>query len=186
MKIIIRNAENSDLTGIINVHVETWKTAYKGVVPDNYIQSFIIRTQHKTWQNQLKIMMKDNNFFVAERDKDRIVGFAIGGLERSNHPNYKGELMGIYILKEYQRQGIGKALTRKIIEELIKMEINNMLVWVLENNPYRAFYETLGGKIVDKKEHETLRLPVVAYGYDDLKDLLKKSCFLNVQNIITM
>ncbi len=174
MQIIVRNAKKSDLKGIIRVHVETWKTAYKGVILDMYIQGFISRTQTKRWQKQLKNMIEENIFFVAERDKSEIIGFAIGGLERSKHSNYEGELMGIYILKEYQRQGIGKALTGKIIEELIKMGMNRMLIWVLENNPYRAFYDTLGGKVVDKKEHEILKLPVVAYGYNNLYELNSK------------
>ena len=173
MEITIRKANNSDLKGIIRVDVETWKTAYKGVVPDNFIKGFIIRSEDERWQKQLVHMIEDNTFFVAETNKREIVGFAIGGLERSNHPNYEGELMGIYILKEYQRQGIGKALTQKIVEELIKMKVRSMLVWVLENNPYRVFYETLGGKVVDKKEHEVLKLPIVGYGYDNLKELIK-------------
>lgn len=174
MEINIRKAKHSDLNGIIRVNVETWKTAYKGVVPDKYIQGFGIRTQDKKWQAQLNNMIDENVFFIAENNKGEIVGFAIGGSERSKNPNYKGELMGIYILKEYQKQGIGKALTKKIVENLIKMKVNTMLVWVLENNPYRAFYDTLGGKVIDKKKHETLRLPVVAYGYDNLKELIKK------------
>jgi ribosomal protein S18 acetylase RimI-like enzyme len=174
LEINIRKAKISDLDGIIRVNVETWKTSYRGVVPDNYIQGFSIRIHDKMWQAQLKNMIAENIFYIAENNKGEVIGFVIGGLERNKDPNYKGELMGIYILKEYQRLGIGKALTRKIVENLIKMKINTMLVWVLENNPYRAFYDTLGGKIVDKKEHEMLRLPVVAYGYDNLKELIKK------------
>ena len=182
MGILIRKAIKSDLNGIIRVNVETWKTAYKGVVPDKYIQAFANRTKDKMWRKQLMNMIEENIFLIAERNNHEIVGFVIGGLERSKHPNYEGELMGIYILEDYQRQGIGKALIRRVVKELIKMGINNMLVWVLENNPYRAYYDTLGGKVVDKKEHENLKLSVVAYGYDDLKELLKKSCFNNIHN----
>lgn len=174
MEIIIRKANNSDLNGIIRVNVETWKIAYKGVVPDDLIRGFAMRTQDKGWQKKLKNMIEENIFFIAETNESEIIGFAIGGLEMSKNSNYKGELMGIYILKECQRQGIGKSLTGKIVKELIKMNINTMLVWVLEKNPYRAFYDTLGGKVIDKKEHETLKLPVVAYGYDNLKELLNK------------
>lgn len=184
MEISIRKAKDSDLNGIIRVNVETWKSAYKGVVPDKFIQGFVIRTQNKGWQKQLKNMIEENLFFVAEKSKSEIVGFAIGGLERNKNPNYKGELMGIYILKECQRQGIGKALTGKIVEGLIKMKVNTMLVWVLEDNPYRAFYETLEGKLVDKKEDENLKLPVVAYGYDNLNEFIKKSFFININNKI--
>ncbi|TFG28444.1 MAG: GNAT family N-acetyltransferase [Promethearchaeota archaeon] len=172
MGITIRKAKISDLNGIIRVNVETWDTSYRGVVPDSYIQGFKIRSKDKRWQKLLENMIKENIFLIAENNKAEIVGFAIGGLERTTYSSYEGELMGIYILKEYQRQGIGKALTRKIVKKLIEMKVNSMLVWVLESNPYRVFYEDLGGKVVDKKEHETLKLPIVAYGYDNLKELM--------------
>ena len=171
---IIRKAEKKDLNGIIKIHIDTWKTSYKGVVPDDYIQAFEMKTRDKNWQKLLLKMIEEQIFYLAENEEDKLIGFAIGGLERSNNPNYKGELMGIYIIKEYQRQGIGKVLVKKIVQGLIEININSMLLWVLENNPYRLFYENLNGKIVEKKQHETLKLPILAYGYDNLKELLNK------------
>jgi GNAT superfamily N-acetyltransferase len=173
MEIIIRKANETDLEDIIKVHVSTWESSYRSFVPSEYIEAFIKKTKDKVWREQLRNIIGKNIFYLAEI-RNQIIGFAIGGSVRSKDLNYMGELMGIYILKQHQRKGLGKALTHKIVEELLKMDINTMVVWVLANNPYRSFYDSLGGRIVKKKKHEILKLPVVAYGYDNLNDLIKK------------
>jgi Acetyltransferase (GNAT) family. len=48
--------------------------------------------------------------YVAENKSGKIVGFAAGGRERMGKYMYQGELFAIYILEEYQRQGIGRQL----------------------------------------------------------------------------
>ncbi|SFC66585.1 Acetyltransferase (GNAT) family protein [Bacillus sp. OV322] len=53
-------------------------------------------------------------------------GFSSGGKERSDkYPVYTGELYAIYILKEYQGNGLGKLLVKPIIEELQQKNIFN-------------------------------------------------------------
>ena len=54
---------------------------------------------------------KDNHFiYVAENEAGQIVGFADGGPERARDMTFKGELYAIYILNDYQRQGVGRHL----------------------------------------------------------------------------
>ncbi|WP_396126184.1 GNAT family N-acetyltransferase [Anaerobacillus sp. CMMVII] len=90
---------------------------------------------------------------MAENSEGEIVGFSSGGKERSGKYNgYNGELYAIYVLKEYQGQGYGKALVKPIIDEISGMGLNSMLVLVLEDNTSRLFYEALGGKNLDAVE----------------------------------
>lgn len=51
-----------------------------------------------------------------------------------------------------------------------------MLVWVLGDNPSRAFYETLGGRFLGEKDIEIggVRLEEVAYGWTDIGRLEPK------------
>ena len=63
---------------------------------------------------------------------------------------------------------------KRVVEHLEESGHNSMLVWVLEANPSRGFYEKMGGKKVDRK---TLTisgkvLNEIAYGWEDI-DLLK-------------
>jgi GNAT superfamily N-acetyltransferase len=82
---------------------------------------------------------------VAE-ENGRIVGFADGGKERSHPESGEGELYAIYILKEFQGRGIGKALMKEAVRSLTGSGMNSMVTWALEKSPYLKFYETVGGK----------------------------------------
>jgi len=87
---------------------------------------------------------------VAENDAGDIVGFASGGKERSGkYIGFEGELYAIYILKEYQGHGIGRALVTAIAEEIKRMGWTSMLILVLKDNNACQFYETLGAKKLD-------------------------------------
>src|SRR6478736_193236 len=106
---MIRQGRIGDEAGIANVHVESWKSTYKGLVPDSFLDSLSAEKRKPLWKKQLE----SNSVFVAE-ENGQIVGFASYGKERTNkHPSYTGELYAMYLLAEHQRKGIGKALLHK-------------------------------------------------------------------------
>ena len=112
---------------------------------------------------------------VAEAEGEGIVGWASGGKERSEDRVYSGELYGIYILKVWQKKGIGRELVREVVRHLIKNGFESMLVWVLTDNPSRRFYESLGGKFL---RSQTIKiggadLQEVAYGWIDASQILE-------------
>lgn len=111
--------------------------------------------------------------YVAENDDGQIIGFVSGGPERSGDAIYKGELYAIYVLAEHQGKGIGRGLARVTCHRLIEQGMTTMLVWVLDTNPWRAFYEALGGKPAREKQ-ETIgdaTLTEVGYGWEDIRRL---------------
>ncbi|WP_404460703.1 GNAT family N-acetyltransferase [Sutcliffiella horikoshii] len=166
----IRKAILSDTKGIANVHVESWKTTYANIVPDEYLNNLTYESREQIWINSIP----NGGVYVAENNEGEIVGFSSGGKERSGkYDGFDGELYAIYILKEYQGQGIGKALIQPIIDELIGMGLNTMLVLVLKDNVSRLFYEALSGKKIDELEVQMAgkKLTEVVYGWENLKDV---------------
>lgn len=166
----IRKAVLNDAKGIAKVHVDSWRTTYKNIIPDEFLNNLSYQRREELWINNIP----KGNVFVAENDKGEIVGFSSGGIERSGkYKEYQGELSSIYILKEFQGQGIGKALTNPVIRELEKLGINSMLVFVLEENGSRLFYEKIGGKIIDTVEVEIAgkKLKELVYGWDNIRTL---------------
>lgn len=164
----IRAAKLSDASGIAKVHVDSWRTTYKNIIPDQFLKNLSYQRREELWINNIP----KGNVFVAENDEGKIVGFSSGGKERSGkYKEYQGELSSIYILKEFQGQGIGKALAKPVIEELEKLGVNTMLVFVLEDNNSKLFYEAMGGKIIDKIEVEIAgkKLNELVYGWDNIK-----------------
>ncbi|XKE94586.1 GNAT family N-acetyltransferase [Metaplanococcus flavidus] len=167
----IRKAKLADAKGIAHVHVDSWLATYRRIVPDTYLDQISYGVREELWNDNLKA---ENNF-VAENDEGHIIGFADGGKERTGkYEKLQGELYSIYMLPEYQGKGIGRSLMKKVVEHLKERGYNSMLVWVLEENPSRGFYEKMGGKQVDRKTLKIAgkELIEIAYGWEDI-DLLK-------------
>jgi len=175
---IVREATHNDVSAIARVHVDTWRTTYRGIVPDDFLANLSYEKRENGWHQVLSNAPKDRNFtYVAEDESGQIVGFANGGVERAGNPVYQGELSAIYILKSHQQKGIGRELVRVVAERLGQMEIHSILVWVLADNPACRFYETLGGQKVHEKEIERggTKLFEIAYGWTDTSNLQRSS-----------
>ncbi|WP_090085518.1 GNAT family N-acetyltransferase [Lentibacillus persicus] len=165
----IRKATQGDAAGIAKVHIDSWRTTYKNIVPDDYLDSLNYEERKKRW----KQIVYEGIVYVAEHD-GKIVGFSSGGKEREGKYNhYDGELYAIYILKEYQGKGIGKKLVKPIVDELTKAGFRSMLVWVLKDNDATYFYENLGGEYVDSAVITicSAALKEIAYGWPDINAL---------------
>ncbi|NER81978.1 MAG: GNAT family N-acetyltransferase [Leptolyngbya sp. SIO1D8] len=175
---IVRAVTHTDVEAMARVHVDTWRTTYRGIVSDELLANLSYEKREKGWHQVLDNAPKDGNFtYVAEDDSGNIVGFANGGVERAGNLVYQGELNAIYVLKSHQRKGIGRELIRATAQKLSQMEIQSMLVWVLAENPACRFYEMLGGQKVDEKEIERggSKLIEIAYGWMDTANLLQSN-----------
>ena len=171
---MIREATHIDVPAISRVHVDTWRTTYRGIVPDKHLEKLSYDRRAKGWYQILNRAPEDGNFtYIAEDKSGEIVGFANGGVERTGDPVYKGELTAIYIRQNHQGKGIGRRLVQVVADRLDRLGINSMLVWVLVDNPACQFYAALGGELVYEKELTIGGQPLieVAYGWTDTKNL---------------
>ena len=174
---IIREAIEQDISAIAKVHVDTWRTTYRDIFSSEFLANMSYEKREQSWHRVFKNASIDNNFtYVAESESSQIIGFANAGIEREENQIYRGELYAIYILENHQRKGIGSKLVKTVVQRLNRMEINSMIVWVLQDNPARHFYEKLGGKKVSVKEIERkgTKLIEIAYGWTDISNLFPR------------
>ncbi|MBO0992797.1 GNAT family N-acetyltransferase [Bacillus sp. SD088] len=172
----IRQAEQTDAKGIAKVQVDSWRTTYKGIVPDKYLHSMTYESREEKWKD----IIPQTAVFIAETNTGEIVGFANGGKERTEkYPNYIGELYAIYILEEYQREGIGRLLVEAVIEDLQENNIFSMIVQVLAENRSRFFYESLGAKKIDTAEIEIAgkQLTEFVYGWENINTIVENDAY---------
>ncbi|NQE33160.1 GNAT family N-acetyltransferase [Microcoleus asticus] len=172
---IVREAKIADAPAIARVNLDTWRTAYREIVPADYLAQLSYEKGESRWQEILVKAEKSEDFVcVAENDEGKIVGFAAGGRERTGKYVYQGELFAIYILEEYQRQGIGQQLVRTVATKLAEFTLNSMLVWVLADNSACRFYEFLGGEKVEEQQTSRagIALKEIAYGWRDIAVLI--------------
>ena len=140
----VRPAELSDAHGIADVHIESWRETYSGVIPDRFMGDEALAARRRMWESILGLDPLPGLVAIAERD-DRVIGFAFAGA--ADHPDaMKGlppardlHLYSIYLLANEQGSGVGTALLGAVLED------RPAQLWLLSGNDRaRAFYERHG------------------------------------------
>lgn len=169
----IRTATPSDAEQIAFVHIDSWRTTYKNIVSNDYLDNLNVQTKTNFWERVLTT--KADNVFVAESDGE-IIGFATGGQSRDKN-DFDSELYAIYVLQQHQHKIIGRLLLTAITKYLQRCGHSSLYVWVLADNNSRTFYERLDGKLFDKKEIEIggQQLTEIAYGWRELNKLIENA-----------
>ena len=122
------------------------------------------------WQDWLT---RDIAVYVAEFEGE-VVGFAGGGPIREPKQTYDSELYTLYLLREVQARGIGKALLHAVASKLSQKGHKAMLTRVLEQNPAVRFYEKLGAQHLTTQQIDIggLQLSELALGWKELEKLI--------------
>lgn len=166
----IRPAELEDAPAIARVHIDAWRTAYRGMVPDAHLDGLDIEQRTARWRENLG---KPGFTFVAEREGRGVFGFAGAGADRTPGEGFDGELYALYLAPGQLRRGAGTALVRAVVARFVTQGVSTMRVWVLAENPARRFYQALGGVELATKKIEIggALLDEVSYGWRDLSKL---------------
>lgn len=87
-----------------------------------------------------------NNTVIALNDNQKIIGVcSFGPARRKKYANF-GEIYTLYVLPEFQHQGIGKKLFQTALNNLSAKFVDFYLIVLKNNLPSRAFYEMFGFK----------------------------------------
>ncbi|ANA82932.1 N-acetyltransferase [Paenibacillus glucanolyticus] len=148
----IRYANEHDAEGIAKVHVDSWKTTYKGIVDDRFLQALSAADRVEGWRWKLANMPEDEQLLVVADEDGKVYGFMSYGTEREQKMPHEGELYAVYLLEEIQGQGYGNQLFARLKEYMNMKGYTSLLVWVLEGNSAEHFYRHKGGQEQKRKE----------------------------------
>lgn len=139
MDVIIRQlTEKDDPLQISNIYEQSWKHAYKGIIPQQFLDSI----PSGRWVKSLDTPGRTH--FAAELD-GKLIGTASICPSRWEKHKDCGEIVSIYFLPEYIGKGFGGALFDRCVSELTKQGFERVILWVLEENlAARRFYERNG------------------------------------------
>ena len=165
----IREAGPADIPAIARVVVDTWRTTYRGILPDEVLATLSYAQREQVWTRALANQTNLPAVYLAETEAGAVVGVASGGRTEPPDPIYQGELAAIYILDTYQGHGLGRDLVAAVAQRLAERGLTGLLVWVLADNPACRFYERLGGRRVSEKPIEMggATLLLAGYGWAD-------------------
>jgi ribosomal protein S18 acetylase RimI-like enzyme len=172
----IRRARPGDARGIARVHVETWRSAYAGILPDRVIVQMSVDEKAAAWRQLIQRQDAVEAVIVAEIEDGGIVGFAsCGPAGPESMADYDGEVHTLYVLPDWQEQGIGRALLCGCFRVLASAQMAAACLWVLADNPSRFFYQAMGGTRIGERDERLWGTSVheIAYGWPDLSSLPK-------------
>jgi GNAT superfamily N-acetyltransferase len=140
----LREAEHADARAIADMHVRAWQSAYRDLMPDEFLGSLSVDRGEQGWQRYLA--HDEPRTWVAERD-GAIVGFSSAGATRDGDvdANVVGELWAINLVEEVWGCGLGATLFATAVDHLRARGYSEATLWVLDGNARaRRFYEKHG------------------------------------------
>ena len=149
---MIREACVNDSSRIAEIHVFSWRFAYKEFISmDFLINEMTVKKRDEYFQKDLSEENKNIKTYVYE-ESNIIKGFMTIGECRDDDKNIETfELCGIYIDPLFQRQYIGKKFVKYCEEEALKKSKKEIILWVFEkNNESIKFYRKMGYEIDGK------------------------------------
>jgi GNAT superfamily N-acetyltransferase len=172
--IAVRRATAGDAPAIARVRVDSWRTTYRGMIPDAYLDGMQVDASTALWDRVLTAGPNTTCVFVAEHGTD-IVGFGAGNRLQEPKHGFDAELAAIYLRREFQRAGLGRRLVGAVAKAQREHGATGLLTWVIVGNkPARAFYERLAGELVVEQpfQWDGMNLLEAGYGWRDLAALV--------------
>lgn len=182
----VREALVEDANAIARIRVASWRRTYRDIVPDETLAAMDVEENTATTRRWLAQIVEGSRgplacaFVVAGAD-DETCGFAHAGaarpLESGAAPEpYESEVYALYLTPGYERRGLGGRLLGATARRLRASGARSLIIWALERNPNRGFYEALGGVVAYA---QTLRfgerdVAEVGFGWPDLDSLIAR------------
>ena len=141
--LVIREANVADIPALARLHVTTWNATDRPLL----LKGPGVAIREQQWREAFA--RNDPNWFslVVERADGQLVGFAQAG--KTDHPEFGGELRKIYLLREYQRLGLGKRLIGRVARRFLSQGIASMWLFGDARNPSSRAWVALGAEKTD-------------------------------------
>jgi len=157
--IVIRLAVRADAPDMAVVHMRSWEAAYKDIVPEEYIREKNA-LRPALWERVLS--EANTTQYIIKKDGKTAGMMGIGPSRDEDAGGDVYELMGLYLLPEYFRQGIGSQTMEFAFNKSREVGYKTMTVWLLTDNlNAKRFYEKCGFAEDGKTETRNFGRPLV-------------------------
>jgi ribosomal protein S18 acetylase RimI-like enzyme len=164
----IRHATSEDAAALARVHIDSWRVAYRGLVPDSRLDGLDYGRRAARFRDELQEGPAET--YVVEQ-AECILGFLT--LDGCRDPDVDaqatGEIWGIYLAPQAWRRGTGTLLCRHAEQILASRGYGEIKLWVLAGNiAARRFYEALGFRPDGASKVLDLGAPLEAVRYSKI------------------
>jgi GNAT superfamily N-acetyltransferase len=169
VRFAIRPATIGDAEGIARAHTASWRTSYRGILPEAVLARIDVDQRVSSWQRTIE----DRSVLTLvayDTTHQDIVGVCDAGRNRSP-TGHAAEVYRLYFEHHARRHGLGSEMFERVTAWLRGQAMPSLVIWVLDNNHHaRRFYEAMGGKPGPRLASRVHGFGVIeqAYVWDDL------------------
>jgi len=173
--ITFRLATLADSQRIASLHTVSWRDAYRGILPDAYLEGPIVDERATHWQSRLSSPGTHRRYVLLAEAEGTLVAFVCVLLDEE--PLWGACLDNLHVLPGLQGLGLGRRLFSKAAQWVMSNEPGWPIhLWVFEaNDGARRFYDALSGEVVEyglKRAPGGADIPSLRYVWRDLQVLL--------------
>jgi ribosomal protein S18 acetylase RimI-like enzyme len=142
----ISPAGPGDAAELARVHVQSWRETYAGILPRAALDRMSAAVHARRFRYELTGAQPGQATLIAE-DVSGAVGYAAGAVLRGDGRGADAEVFTLYVLREAQGVGVGRALLKAQARVLRAEGAKSLMLFVLTRNERaRGFYERMGGE----------------------------------------
>jgi ribosomal protein S18 acetylase RimI-like enzyme len=145
--VTIRLATSSDAPEVATIHVRSWQWAYRGQVPDAYLDQLgqTLDDRIEARRTQLEQVLPGYRWWVFEHS-GLLLGFVVTRPGEDDDPDpLTAEVLALYLDPDAVGKGIGRTLFAHAVADLKQRGFTQATLWVLESNERaRRFYQAAG------------------------------------------
>lgn len=145
----LREATLHDAAAIARLHADSWRSAYRGMLSDEYLDHSVHNERAALWQARFSGSTEKLFFVILAEIEADLVGFAC--VFPDEHPTYGAFLDNLHVVPQRTGQGIGRRLLTAVAERLLAdKRRGGLYLWVIEQNVRaRQFYSKAGAQEVE-------------------------------------
>ena len=165
-----RVAGNGEAGDIASLHADSWRSAYRGLLPDEYLDHDVGEERARVWANRFR--EREGTLTIVAERQGVLVGFAHTVLDED--PDWGSLIDNLHVSPNAKRGGIGRGLLHETATQLRVPSPGRIHLWVLEANaPARAFYTAIGGTEsgAGSTDDGGADLPTLRFAWETMDDL---------------
>jgi len=165
-----RRAMISDAKRVAELHAESWRNTYRGILSDHFLDQEIFANRLSLWQKRLSEPQPESQLILLAEECGELFGLVCVFLDAD--PRWGALLDNLHIRADAQGRGLGWRLMSEAASWVLRQRPGSGLyLWVFEaNHQARNFYERLQGKVVERQSQRApggSEVMAVRYAWND-------------------
>jgi GNAT superfamily N-acetyltransferase len=150
--VTLRDATESDSAAIAQLHAKSWRSAYRGILSDEYLDARAHSERAVLWRTRYSEKTVKPFFVILAEISAQLPGFVC--VFPNEDPTFGSFVDNLHVTPELTRKGIGRRLLAETARRLIADQTpGGVYLWAIEqNNNARQFYSSVGAVEVGCEE----------------------------------